>query len=56
MNAIEILKSLKEQVSPTKNDYKPELKISKTVQPDKRLGFNETFLNAHQELNDKVKR
>jgi hypothetical protein len=31
----------------------PKLRISKTVQPDERLSFNETFLNAHKQLNNK---
>jgi len=26
------------------------LKVKKTVQPDKRLTFNETFLNIHKQL------
>ena len=32
----------------------PKLRISKTVQPDERLPFNETFLNAYKYLNNKI--
>lgn len=51
MNATEIFKSLKSQLRPTKNEWKPELKIAKTIEPKEKVSFNEVYLNAHNELN-----
>ena len=32
------------------NEYYPQLRIKKTVRPDKEYSFNEVFINAHEQL------
>lgn len=36
--------------SNVENEYNPEVKVSKTVTPDKDYSFNEVFKNVHEQL------